>query len=57
MGITHGNFLHTYKRECRLAFSQTPQVTLVMQSGLPGTKMNSHAGEILALQCVWRRDE
>jgi hypothetical protein len=33
MGITHGNLLRaswTYKRECRRAFSQTLQVTLVM---------------------------
>ena len=52
MGITHGNLLHTYKRECRCAFSQTLQVTLVMQAGLARTYMHSRAGQILALQCV-----
>ena len=54
MGITHGNLLRTYKWECRRVFSQTLHVTLVMQGGLPRANMYSHAGEILALQCVLR---
>ncbi len=54
MGITHGNLLWTYKWECRRVFSQTLHVTLVMQGGLPRANMYSHAGEILALQCVLR---
>ena len=32
--VEHGDLLRTYKRECRRAFSQTLQVTLVMQAGL-----------------------
>ena len=43
MVVAHGDLLRTYKRECRRAFSQTLQETLVMQAG---------PGKILALQCV-----
>ncbi len=50
MGITHGNRLRTYKRECPRAFSQTLQVTLVMQAGLARTNMCSHAA-LLQLCC------
>ena len=39
MGMTHGYRLRTYKRECRRAFSQTLQVTLVMQPALARTYM------------------
>ena len=53
MGITHGNRLRTYKRECPRAFSLTLLVTLVMQPALARTNMLSHAAQILALQCVW----
>jgi hypothetical protein len=53
MAITHGNRLRAYKRECLgKAFSQTLQVTLVMQAGLARTNMYSHAAQIVALQCV-----
>jgi hypothetical protein len=38
------------KRECRRAFSQKLQATLVTKAGLARTNMYSHAGQILALQ-------
>ena len=38
-GVTHGNLFRTYKRECRRAFSQNLQMTLVKQTGLPHTNM------------------
>jgi hypothetical protein len=34
---------------------ETLQVTLVLQAGLAGTNIHSHAGEILALQSVLER--
>ncbi len=42
MGMTHGNRLRTYKRQCPPAFSLTLLVTLVMQPALACTKMYSH---------------
>ena len=50
--VAHSDVLRAYKRECRRAFSQTLQATLVMQAGLARTSMSPHAGEILALLCV-----
>jgi len=44
-GLTNG--------ECRRAFSQKLQVTLVMQAGLPRTNMYSHARKILAYRMCW----
>ncbi len=61
MGMTHGNRLRTYKRQCPPAFSLTLLltllVTLVMQAGLARTKTYSHTVQILALQCVLGESE